>query len=143
MLTFRVLVAVTVLGGFCLPGAGASNRQGQRFCSEAARYSCAKLTGLGEPVPLTSLPCWNQRHFKFGSIARTQFDGIDVYYRADHPQTDFKRPPSGRIGIRLSARDTHGAQYAFQFAHEFCHALANYNNDSKQLVNYQCHSTLF
>jgi hypothetical protein len=39
----------------------------------------------------------------------TQLDGIDVYHRADHPQTDFKRTSSGRIGIGLSARDTHWA----------------------------------
>jgi hypothetical protein len=73
----------------------------------------------------------------------TQLDGIDVYYRADHPQTDFKRRPSGRIGIGLSARDTHWAQYAFQFAHEFCHALANYSNDPQPSVRYPRHANLW
>jgi hypothetical protein len=73
----------------------------------------------------------------------TQLDGIDVYYRADHPQTDFKRTPSGRIGIGLSARDTHWAQYAFQFAHEFCHALANYSNDPQRSVRYPRHANLW
>ena len=28
------------------------------------------------------------------------------------------------------------AQYSFQFAHEFCHALANYSNSSRRLVRY-------
>jgi hypothetical protein len=73
----------------------------------------------------------------------TQLDGIDVYYRADHPQTDFKRTASGRIGIGLSARDTHWAQYGFQFAHEFCHALANFSNNPQQLVRYPHHANLW
>jgi hypothetical protein len=73
----------------------------------------------------------------------TQLDGIDVYYRADHPQTDFKRRSSGRIGIGLSARDTHWAQYAFQFAHEFCHALANYSNHPQKSVRYPHHANLW
>jgi len=65
----------------------------------------------------------------------THLAGIDVYYRSDHPQTDFKRTPTGRIAIGLSARDTHWAQYSFQFAHEFCHTLANYSN-TQRLVRF-------
>jgi hypothetical protein len=67
---------------------------------------------------------------------RTQLSGIDVYHRTDHPQTDFKRTPSGRIAIGLTAEDTHWAQFAFQFGHEFCHTLANYANDPRRLVRY-------
>jgi hypothetical protein len=74
---------------------------------------------------------------------RTQIAGIDVYYRADHPQTDFKRKASGRIAIGLSAHDTHWAQYSFQFAHEFCHALVNFSNNPKQLVRYPRHANLW
>jgi hypothetical protein len=62
---------------------------------------------------------------------RTHLDGIDVYHRFDHPQTDFKRLPDGRIAIGLAAQDTHWAQYSFQFAHEFCHTLANFSNNSR------------
>ena len=64
----------------------------------------------------------------------TQLAGIDVYYRPDHPEIDSKRTPRGRIAMVLSARDTHWAQYSFQFAHEFCHALANYANSSQQTI---------
>jgi hypothetical protein len=46
---------------------------------------------------------------------RTQLSGIDVYHRTDHPQTDFRRTPTGRIAIGLTAADTHWAQFAFQF----------------------------
>ena len=66
----------------------------------------------------------------------THLAGIDVYYRSDHPQTNFKRATAGRIAIGLSARDTHWAQYSFQFAHEFCHTLANYSDPSQRLVRF-------
>lgn len=68
--------------------------------------------------------------------AGTQLSGIDVYHRPDYPQTDFKRTPAGRIAIGLAAQDTHWAQYGFQFAHEFCHSLANFSNRPRQLVRY-------
>jgi hypothetical protein len=74
---------------------------------------------------------------------RTQLDGIDVYYRPDHPQTDFKRMPSGRVGIGLSARDTHWAQYSFQFAHEFCHTLANFSNNPQRSARYPHHANMW
>jgi hypothetical protein len=64
---------------------------------------------------------------------RTQLPRIDVYHRADHPQTDSRRAAGNRIAIGLTARDTHWAQYSFQFAHEYCHALINYSNDERGL----------
>jgi hypothetical protein len=67
---------------------------------------------------------------------RVRLDGIDVYHRTDHPQIDFQRTQSGRIAIGLAARDTYWAQYSFQFAHEFCHALANFGDNPSQLVRY-------
>ena len=63
----------------------------------------------------------------------TQLPSIDVYHRADHPQTDSRRAAGNRIAIGLTARDTHWAQYSFQFAHEYCHALINYSNDERGL----------
>jgi hypothetical protein len=67
---------------------------------------------------------------------RTQLDGIDVYHRTDHPQTDLKRTPEGRIAIGLATQDTHWAQYSFQFAHEFCHTLANFSNSPRRSTRY-------
>jgi hypothetical protein len=74
---------------------------------------------------------------------RTQLDGIDVYCRTDHPQTDFKRNSRGRVSIGLAARDTHWAQYSFQFAHEFCHTLANYSNNTQRAVRYPAHANFW
>ena len=73
----------------------------------------------------------------------TQLPSIDVYHRTDHPQTDSIRAAGNRIAIGLTARDNHWAQYSFQFAHEFCHALANYSNDERGLIRYPRHANLW
>jgi hypothetical protein len=90
------------------------------------RASSADITALLESTALT---VWRY-------CQRTQLAGIDVYHRTDHPQTDLKRTPNGRVAIGLAVQDTHWAQYSFQFAHEFCHALANFSNRPERLVRY-------
>jgi hypothetical protein len=98
-------------------------------------YVRANGFGRASPVDITAVlqsagsELW--RH-----CPRTQLDGIDVYHRTDHPQTDIKRTRNGRIAIGLATRDTYWAQYSFQFAHEFCHTLANYGNNPRQPVRY-------
>jgi hypothetical protein len=52
--------------------------------------------------------------------APTQLSGIEVYHRADHPQTDLKRTPDRRIAIGLTAQDTDWAQYSLQFSIDRC-----------------------
>jgi hypothetical protein len=52
---------------------------------------------------------------------------IHVYHRTDFPQTDFVHDWRGRIRIGLHSEDAHWAQMAFQFGHEFCHALAQHS----------------
>lgn len=74
---------------------------------------------------------------------RTQLPSIDVYHRPDHPQTDLRRAPGNRIAIGLTARDTHWAQYSFQFAHEYCHALINYSNDDQPLTRDRRYANLW
>ena len=89
---------------------------------------------LEEPTPLISQPCCNLQPENF-SDTRHELRSrvVDVYHRADHPQTDSRRAAGNRIAIGLTARDNHWAQYSFQFAHEFCHALINYSNDERGL----------
>ncbi len=74
---------------------------------------------------------------------RTQLPRIAVYYRPDHPQTDSRRAAGNQIAIGLTARDTHWAQYSFQFAHEYCHALINYSNDERGLVRDRRYANLW
>jgi len=73
----------------------------------------------------------------------TRLAAIDVYHRANHPQTDFETVSGGRIAIGLATQGTHWAQYSFQFAHEFCHVLANYSDSSPPLVRYPRHANLW
>ena len=72
--------------------------------------------------------------------ARAQLTGIDVYHRAGYPITNFERQPSGRVAIGLTAKNTRWAQYGFQFAHEFCHALANFSDNPRRSVRYPRHA---
>ena len=79
----------------------------------------------------------------FRYCPHTQLAGIDVYYRSDHPEIDSKRTSGGRIAMALSARNTHWAQYSFQFSHEFCHALANYADGSQPTLSDQPNANLW
>ncbi|MEY2606450.1 MAG: hypothetical protein QOH31_4272 [Verrucomicrobiota bacterium] len=140
-----VLRAIAFLGLFCLaPNTVAHTKDELGTFSPKPLDIHVQVNGFGKVssadiaavLQSAALEIWKH-------CPHCQLDGIDVYYRADHPQTDFKRAPSGRIGIGLSARDTHWAQYAFQFAHEFCHALANYSNDPQRSVRYPRHANLW
>ncbi len=63
--------------------------------------------------------------------AGQSFKPLRVYRRPDHPQTDFIPDWRGRIRIGLNTSDGHWAQMAFQFGHEFCHALAQHSEIAK------------
>jgi hypothetical protein len=62
----------------------------------------------------------------------SQLDPIRVYHRKDYPVTDILRDWKGRISIGLASQDTRWAQFAFQFGHEFCHALAQHSAIGKR-----------
>ena len=59
--------------------------------------------------------------------AGERIKAIRVYHRDDFPQTDFVHDWRGRIRVGLHSSDAHWAQIAFQFGHEFCHALAQHS----------------
>ena len=42
------------------------------------------------------------------------------------PITLYRQSPSGPITIQLTALDRKWSQFAYQFSHEFCHVLSNY-----------------
>ena len=44
----------------------------------------------------------------------------------DDPVTFYRCGIPGPITIQLTARDTYWAQFSYQFAHEFCHVLSDY-----------------
>jgi len=63
---------------------------------------------------------------------RTSLDAILVRPSKDVPITLFSRNEDGRIVIKLAVRDRLWARFAFQFSHEFCHALACQSNERKK-----------
>ncbi len=133
MLTSRALIEFTALGAFFLTLNGALQARDHLkpidIHVQANGFATASSADVTALLQSTAFELWRY-------CARTQLGGIDVYRRPDHPQTDFKRTPSGRIAIGLAAQDTHWAQYSFQFAHEFCHTLANFSNRPQRSVRY-------
>ena len=131
MLMSRLLIKLTVLGAFFFPLSGAlqaaNNPRQLDIRVQVNGFGAASSQDITVLLRSAAFELW--RH-----CAQTQLGGIDVYYRPDHPQTDLKRTPSGRIAIGLAARDTHWAQYSFQFAHELCHTLANFSNNPPRLM---------
>ncbi len=55
--------------------------------------------------------------------------GFFVYRDPRYPITHFDPDSEGRIVIGLATEDLYWAQYAFQFAHEFCHALLEHTDE--------------
>jgi hypothetical protein len=135
---FRTFVAYLLAGVLCLSflGPSAIEAAGPTFLAPKQVLDIrvqANAFGSASPADITVV-LRSAASELFRYCPHTQLAGIDVYYRADHPEIDSKRTPAGRIAMALSARDTHWAQYSFQFAHEFCHALANYANNSRQAI---------
>lgn len=55
--------------------------------------------------------------------------GFFIYHSTDTPVTAYQHRADGRVAIGLTSTGNHWSQFAFQFAHEFCHALAGHTND--------------
>jgi hypothetical protein len=59
--------------------------------------------------------------------------GFFVYHTTDAPVTAYQHRADGRVAIGLTSTGNHWSQFAFQFSHEFCHALAGHSNDFARL----------
>jgi hypothetical protein len=57
---------------------------------------------------------------------------IVVYPRKDCPHCDFNLDSKGRVRIGLHTSPNSYAQQAYQFAHEFCHAIANHSREGQR-----------
>lgn len=60
---------------------------------------------------------------------RWQTRGFFIFPNEGSPITLFDHTADQRVAIGLNCRDTYWAQFAYQFAHEFLHALAGHSND--------------
>ncbi len=63
---------------------------------------------------------------------RWDVPGFHVYRSDGSPITVFDHRPDGRIAIGVTTQGTYWSQFAFQFAHEFCHALAGHSNNWRE-----------
>ncbi|AYH43295.1 hypothetical protein [Azoarcus sp. DN11] len=61
-----------------------------------------------------------------GGSAAGPVDPIVVTHASGSPVTLFDKGREGEYRVSLSARDRGWAQYAYQFGHELCHILSNY-----------------
>lgn len=55
--------------------------------------------------------------------------GFSIYHNDKFPITHFERSDDGWIVIGLAVEGNLWARFSYQFAHEFCHALADHSND--------------
>lgn len=72
----------------------------------------------------------------------TRFEqpGFEVYRNEKYPITHFERSEDGWLVIGLATEATFWSQYAYQFAHEFGHALASHSNDWRKLWRTPMHT---
>ncbi len=64
--------------------------------------------------------------------AKWEVPGFFIYRSHESPITDFAHREDGRVAIGLNVGGRQWAQMAYQFAHEFCHALAGHSNQWKE-----------
>ena len=57
-----------------------------------------------------------------------ELPAIVVVHGDESPKVLFEKGKHGEYLVQLTARDRHWSQYAYQFSHEFCHILANYDH---------------
>jgi len=59
--------------------------------------------------------------------------GFEIYHNSKYPITHYELSGDGYIVIGLAVEGNLWARFAFQFAHEFAHALMDHSNDAKKL----------
>lgn len=64
------------------------------------------------------------------AVAERPIEPIQIVPGADCPRARFERDERGYIVIELTARGQYWARFAYEFAHEFGHVLANFKIDS-------------
>lgn len=57
---------------------------------------------------------------------------LRVVPRGNSPRVLYERGPEGEYVIQLTARDERWFQYAYQFSHELCHILSNFDHKAWQ-----------
>ena len=86
--------------------------------------------GLSLPSNIEALLVDTASHLN--RLLRTPFTGAIVVVPAPSsdptPMTHYRSSPNEPFPIQLTARDSRWAQFAYQFSHEFCHVLSDYEH---------------
>lgn len=114
--------------------------------AEFGKYNIVRVERV-PPIHIVVAPgSWGQItpddvHWVLDTVARQvlsdvpplEHDPISIYVipRNDFPEVLLERNPEGAYIVRLTARDERLYQFAYQFSHELCHILSNY--DHKEL----------
>ena len=84
--------------------------------------------GLGRPSDIEALLVDTASHLN--RLLRTPFTGTIVVVPASSsdptPRVHYRSYPNEPFPIQLAARDSRWAQFAYQFSHEFCHIMSDY-----------------
>ena len=107
-----------------------------RIVVERGAWGQAVLEDIGRVAESAAAELWQ-------GCAQSRIDGIRIYHRTDLPQTDFRRGLDGRIAIGLAVENARWSQFAFQFAHEFCHALAQHSEAGLRGAHEARHANLW
>jgi hypothetical protein len=89
---------------------------------ESGTWGQAQIPDVAAVLRSAAMQLW--RH-----CSNTTLNPIIVRQREGNPQIAFARDEWARIQVWLSASDRVWNKYAYQFAHEFCHALAIHSNE--------------
>lgn len=127
MCTRREFLALVALGG--ATAARAAGPAGRRLdFTIGPGFGSASPADIEAVVRSAAESIW--RHCPH---TRWEVAGFHVFHRTDVPITLDDHTADGRVSIGLATGDTYWAQYAYQFAHEFTHALARHSNDWRAL----------
>ena len=127
----KLILAVCVLLWALAPAADATtfeaaknqlNERGLRITVAPGRWGQANTEDI-EAV-LYSVADSFVRYFPDRQLPRILVEPV-----SGNPRVLFDRGLGGEYVIHLSARDRRWSQYAYQFAHELCHILSNFDNE--------------
>ncbi len=132
----RFLLALTAIGARPSLGHAAEESETLEITVDKGKWGTASTEDIRTVLLAAASEIW--RHCP-GQMIRP----IRVYHRTDFPLTDFSHDLRGRIRIGLASEDTRWAQMAFQFSHEFCHALSQHSAAARRAWRTPRHATLW
>ena len=132
----RFLLALAAIGARPALGHAAEETATLEIIVDKGRWGAASPADIRTVLCAAAEEIW--RHCA-GQVIRP----IRVYHRRDFPLTDFSHDLRGRIKIGIASEDTRWAQMAFQFAHEFCHALAQHSAAARRAWRTPRHANLW